>query len=110
MRIGPVGEDGVGGRADRDLRQRFEIDQRELGVGLADVDDGDVAGIAHFIWKTVSSGTATGSLSGFVSMMSAICAHQRFITGWFGRSSIVWSLRRQSTPKSVFVSSSRWIE
>ncbi len=74
MRIGAVRQHGVRPRAHRDLRQPLAVDQRDLGVGLADVDHGDVAGwrAAHGIWKTVSSGTATGSLSGLVSMMSAI--------------------------------------
>ena len=49
MRIEPVREDGVRGLADRDLRQRVEIDQRQLGVGLADIDDGDMARARHFM-------------------------------------------------------------
>ena len=36
--------------------------------------------------------------------------NQRRITGCSGNRSIVCPSRRQSTPKSVFVSSSRWIE
>ena len=74
MRIGTVTQHRVRRAPRVDLGKPVEVDQRHLGVGLADVDDGDVADrcCCHSIWNTVSSGTATGSLSGFVSMMSAI--------------------------------------
>ncbi len=81
MRPGRPGQHRVGAGDDGDLgSERFEVDQRQLGVGLADVDDGDVS-TGHGMWKTVSSGTDTGSLSALVSMMSAMWAHHFRITG-----------------------------
>ena len=62
----------------RELSKRYgetlAVDERELGVGFADVDDDDGgrAGHAHSMWKTVASGTATGSWFGWVAMMSAM--------------------------------------
>ena len=57
------------------------IDQRQLGVGFTDINNGDVL---HGMWNTFVSGVATGSLLGWVSMMSAICAHHFCITGCSG--------------------------
>ena len=44
MRVGRARQDGVGSLADRQLGRPGEVDQRELGVGLADVDHGHEAG------------------------------------------------------------------
>ena len=49
-----------------------EIKTREFRVGLADVDDSDMAGLCHGMRNRGVSGTATGELSSFVSMMSPI--------------------------------------
>ena len=43
MRVGAVLAHIVRGRAERDLVAVLGVDQRDLGVGLADVDDGDMA-------------------------------------------------------------------
>ena len=86
MWIETIPNDRIRPCPDSEFPLRDDIDQRNLRVGLADINDLDVA--HQVIWKTVTSGTATGSLSGFVSMISAIYAHQRFMTGWRGRSSI----------------------
>ena len=83
VRIGRPGADLVRHGEDVDLGEAAGLDHRRLGVGLADVDDEDAlgSGTGHSMWKTVTSGTATGALSGAVAMMSAICSHQRRITG-----------------------------
>ncbi len=88
MRVGPVVAHAIAGLAHGDFLEALEIDQCDLGVCLADIDDGD--GFHHHLrWKTVLSGTATGSLSARVSMISAIWAHHFRITGCDGRSPIL---------------------
>jgi hypothetical protein len=62
------------------------------------------------MWNIGTSGTATGSLSGFVRKLPATRAHQRRLTGWSGKAATPWFVGRRSTPNSVFVSSSRKIE
>ena len=56
------------------------LDEDELGVGLADIDDGDERGHGQSRWKTGCKDTTTGDASGFVFMMSPMKAHQRCIT------------------------------
>ena len=60
VRVGRAGKGAVRAGDVVDLAHRCGVDQRELGVGLADVDDEDAGGRGHSRWKTVSSGTATG--------------------------------------------------
>jgi len=88
MRIGRRRQDRVGPGNHGDLGQLGRIDKGELGVCLADVDDRDVVR-PHGMWNMGVNGTATGSLSGFVSIRSDICAHQRFMTAFPGKASIV---------------------
>lgn len=85
MRIGRPRQHGVRPRDDCDFLQRAILDQCQFGIGLADIDDGDVL---HGRWNIGTSGTATGSLSGCVAMISAICAHHFCMTGWVGRSAM----------------------
>ncbi len=94
---------------DGDLGARLAVEHDHLGIGLADVEDGDAAirGGVHGIWKTVTRSLWTGELSGLVAMISAMCAHHFFMTGWSGRLAILWSAGRVNTPNSVLVSRSR---
>ena len=85
MRPGRAGQDLVRAGHHVDLGQRRAVDKRQLGIGLADIDDGDTG---HGRWNIGISGTATGSLSGCVCIRSAICAHHLRITGCDGRSSM----------------------
>ena len=68
------------------LPQRPSLNQREFRIGLANIQNRDVL---HGRWNIGTSGTATGAPSGCVSITSAICAHQRCMTGWLGKSSMV---------------------
>ena len=47
VRVGAVGRAGFGGRAQRVLGGFARVDERGLGVGLADIDDGDVPERGH---------------------------------------------------------------
>ena len=84
MRVGRSGQNHIWRLFNGQFGAQFKIDECDLGIGLADVDDCDEARRVHGMWKTVSSGVAMGSLSGLTAMMSAMCAHQRFMTGWSG--------------------------
>ena len=71
VRIGWPCQDRVGTGDDRNFGEVGKMDKRKFGICLANIDDGDVLA-GHGIWKTGVSGTATGSLSAWVSITSAI--------------------------------------
>ena len=76
VRVKAVPLNLVGGGLQGQDGASLRIDQRELGVGLADIeDDGGVGarhGVRHSMWKTFSRAIEIGSLVGWVAMMSAI--------------------------------------
>src|SRR6185369_7694118 len=107
VRIKSTPENRVRSSRHGDFGAGRAVQDHDLGIGLADVENGDAAVIRrHGIWKTVTRSLWTGELSGLVAMMSAMCAHHFLMTGWSGRLAIVWSAGRVSTPNSVFVSRS----
>src|SRR6478735_11752956 len=83
MGIWTAPEDHIRCPRDRDFRPGSTVEDDDLGVGLADIENGDASKTlpVHGIWKTVMRSLWTGELSRLVAMMSAICAHHLFITG-----------------------------
>ena len=95
------------------LGQGIEVDQGEFGIGLADVDDGDVAHGITACERRLSEARrqpvrCQASRIHDVGHMGPPSLHD---VGWAGRVAMVWSSARQRTPnRGQFVSSSRWIE
>ena len=94
----------LGGRPD--FATGLRVGNDDLGVGLADVEDGDeipCMRIADLNRGGTSgrAGRVTGDPSGFVAMISPIIAHQRLMIASLGSSSIAWSSLRRSTAKKV---------
>ncbi|MNT58770.1 hypothetical protein D3C72_1962300 [compost metagenome] len=113
MRINSIAKDRVRLFLGSNLLSAAGVDDDDLGIGLADIDDRDTArfdAVGHGRWNTVTRSFAMGELSGLLSMMSAICAHHFFITGWSGSAAMPWFFGRVSTPKRMLVSGSRWME
>ena len=74
MRVWSRAQQGVRYGARDDFGETLQIDDGDLGIGLANIEHRHIPRVLrrHSMWNTVSSGTATGSLSGLVCMMSAM--------------------------------------
>ena len=129
MRVEAFGDDAVCGLAHRRFLEPVEIDQSNLGIGLADIDNSQQPAWRSLPYERRSvSGTATGSLSALVSMISAICAHHLCMMGWDGSSAMVmvvacararrkadrsprpdgWNSRRRRPPSAGRPAPARW--
>ncbi len=86
MRIRGAGHDLVRCAAHRYFGETRQIDQRSLALVLP--ISMTAMAMGQSMWKRRVSGASTGELSGRLSMMSAIIAHQRCMIGSSGSWSI----------------------